>query len=181
MEGSVWSKLQHVVLSSSVQGHGASRSVSGRATSFRDAYSDQAVHTLQEAGPKAGAQKQCRELSVSVDPPDHCRRDLESTAIHPDGDSVLLRRRTQVDHVGSCRHSLGSAGCCLHRCSNGGDVCRWRGEGEPLGSRRGVGGRGSCWHMTRGMPTSRGLVGRGPSGFGRRDVGCREGRWGGRT
>ena len=101
MEGSVWSKLQHVVLSSSVQGHGASRSgsthsVSGRATSFRDAYSDQAVHTLQEAGPKAGAQKQCRELSVSVDPPDHCRRDLESTAIHPDGDSVLLRRRTQV-------------------------------------------------------------------------------------
>ena len=90
--------------------------------------------------PKARAQKAVLQSVLSIDTPDHCGRDLVGTTIHPDRDCILLWGRVQVD-CGSPRwHSQGGAGWCLEGCTNRRNICRRRGEREPLRSRRGVGG-----------------------------------------
>ena len=137
----------------------------------------QAVSSVCKERAKGEGSKTVLRSMLSIDPPDHCGRDLKGTAFHPYRDRILLWRRAQVDHIGASRRSLGGCWWCLDRCRpNGGDICRRRCEREPLWCRGGVGGCHARW-LWRGMPATWGLMGRGPSGLGCREIGCGESRW----
>ena len=141
-----------------------------------DACSTQAVHKVHERGAKGKGPKTVLQSVLSVDPPDHCGRDLKGTTFHPHSDRVLLWGGAQVDHVGSSWCPLGGSWCRLDCCPDRRDICWRRGEGESLRSRRGVGGC-RARQLRRSVPASWGLVRWGSGGLGCRDIGCWESRW----
>ena len=132
-----WSKLQHVLISVRAKhGHGKAPAHAPRHTFSCRGYMQctKQCPGYMKGEPKARAQKQYCRL-YSVNPSDHCGRDLEGTAFHPDCDRVLLWGRAQVDHVSSHGRPLGGSGGRLDRRTYRGDICGRHGQGEPLRSR----------------------------------------------